>query len=171
MGTELSEERHCHLHGSFMNFFTLWDSTLPFCMNYIMPHLALERWQMPQPFLVYSADSLQKKKPTNACATYSWCLKAPFQVPKEETKFKIKLTMTIGMQRVSQILNRNTEKLLSVSLLSESGAVKAFSWAMGSLWNSTANLQTHSGYQRREESSSLCKGSQKILHFHDNFNH
>lgn len=79
--------------------------------------------------------------------------------------------MTMGMQRLSQILSRNSEKLLSVSLLSEPGAVKAFSWAMGSVWNSTANLQTHSGYQRREESSSLHKGRQETLHFHQNFHH
>lgn len=77
----------------------------------------------------------------------------------------------MGMQRLSQILNRNSEKLLSVSLLLELGAVKAFSWAMGSLWNSTANLQTHSGYQRKEESSSLCKASQETLYFHHKFHH
>lgn len=69
----------------------------------------------------------------------------------------------MGMQRLSHILNRNSEKLLSVSLLLELGAVKAFSWAIGSLWNSTANLQTHSGYQR--------KGSQETLYFHHNFHH
>lgn len=127
-----------------------------------MSHLALERWQMPQLSLVYSTQSLPKN-PTYA--TRSWCLKTLFQVLKEQTKLKGNPTMTMGMQRLSQILNRNSEKLLSVSLLSELGAVKAFSWAMGSLWNSTANLQIHSGYQRRQESFVLCKGSQKRLHF------
>lgn len=121
---------------------------------------------MSQLFWVYSTCSLPRK----TCTTYCWCLRAPFirnrPSLKEQIKSKRSLTMTMGMQRLSQILSRNSEKLLSVSLLSEPGAVKAFSWAMGSLWNSTANLQTHSGYQRREESSSLCKGSQETLHFH-----
>lgn len=80
-------------------------------------------------------------------------LESTFQVPKEQNNSKRNSTMTMGMQRLSQILNRNSEKLFSVSLLSEQGAVKAFSWAMGSLCNSTANLQTHSRYQRREKHS------------------
>lgn len=113
-----------------------------FCMNYIIPHVAVGKWQMPQLFSVYSTCPLPKKK---ICATHSWCLKGPFQVPMEQTKFKRNPTMIMGMKRLSQILNRNSEKLFSVSLLSELGAVKAFSWAMKSPWNSTANLQTHSG--------------------------
>lgn len=65
----------------------------------------------------------------------------------------------MGMQRLSQILKRNSEKLFSVSLFSEQGAVKAFSWAMGSLCNSTATLQTYSRYQRREEYSYITNSS------------
>lgn len=96
-------------------------------------------------------------------------LESTFPGTMEQTKYKINPTMTMGMQRLSQILNRNSEKLLSVSLLSELGAVKAFSWAMKSPWNSTANLQTHSGQQRKEEISLLCKGRQQILHFNHDF--
>lgn len=112
------------------------------CMNCVIPYLAVGKWQMPQLFLVYLTCPVPQK---NICAIHSWCLTEPLQVPMEQTKFKRNPTMTMGMQRLSQILNRNSEKLLSVSLLSELGAVKAFSWAMKSPWNSTANLQTHSG--------------------------
>lgn len=50
-------------------------------------------------------------------------------------------TITMGIQRESQVLRRNSEKASKVSSFSALGAVNGFSWAEGSLWNSTANLR------------------------------
>lgn len=52
-----------------------------------------------------------------------------------------KPTITMGIQRESQTLRRNSEKSSKVSSFSALGAVNGFSWAEGSLWNSTANLR------------------------------
>lgn len=50
-------------------------------------------------------------------------------------------TITMGIHRESQTPRRNSEKASSVSSFSALGAVNGFSWAKGSLWNSTANLR------------------------------
>lgn len=47
----------------------------------------------------------------------------------------------MGIQKESQALRRNSEKASKVSSFSALGAVNGFSWAEGSLWNSTANLR------------------------------
>lgn len=131
-------------------------------MNYIISYLGVEKRQMPQLFLVYLTRPLPKKP---ICATHSRHLKAPLQLPLEQTKFKRNPTMTMGMQRLSQILNRNSEKLLSVSLLSELGAVKAFSWAMKSPWNCTANLQTQMDKRGKKKPPHSVKAARRYYIF------